>query len=296
MTKTQQDQAAGLRSLTDPGDKMDSQIRVIAVTSGKGGVGKTSVVANMAISMARLGKKVLVMDADMSLHNLDIMLGISPQYNISHVFSGEKRLEEILVEGPAGIKILPASEGAQELSLLNDIQKLTLLDQMDSLEDQVDVFLIDTAAGIGNTVLYFNQAAQDRVVVVTPELTSITDAYTLIKVLAIDRHEKYFRLLINEVQNEKEAMAVYKKLVDVADEFLSDVSLDYLGFVPHDRAILKAVRLQRAVVEAFPESAASKNFVKLSRRLLDDPGKGSLEGNMRFFFKRFLTMPVVGLG
>jgi len=287
MTKIQPDQAAGLRAMTDPGDP--NQVRVIAVTSGKGGVGKTNVVTNLAIALGRMGKRVMVMDADLSLANIDILLGLSPEYHLGHVFNGERKLDEVLVEGPAGVKILPASSGWEELSAIDEIQKLTLLDQMDILEDEVDFLFIDTAAGIGNNVLYFNQAAQERVVVVTPEPTALTDAYALIKVLS-QHQERYFRLLINQVRSEREAKDVFRKLVKVADRFLSNVSLDYLGYIPDDQAVQNSVRLQRSTVEAFPESAAAKSFVRLAKEILDRPVRGGLEGNIRFFFKRLFSV------
>ena len=264
-------------------------VRVIAVTSGKGGVGKTNVVTNMAIALARLGKKVLVMDADLSLANIDILLGLTPDYHIGHVLNGQRLVNEILVTGPAGITILPASSGWEDLTALDDMQKLNLLEQMDALDQDFEIVLVDTAAGIGNNVLYFNQAAQERIVVATPEPTSLTDAYALIKVLSQHR-EKYFRLLVNMVEDEKEAKDVYRKLVAVTDRFLNDVSLDYLGFVPTDRKIRDSVRLQKAVVEAFPQSAASKQIVKLAQRLSETPPRGGLDGNIRFFFKRLFQV------
>lgn len=287
MSKSQPDQAAGLRSMTETGGP--NQVRVISVTSGKGGVGKTNVVTNLAIALGRMGKRVMVMDADLSLANIDILLGLAPEYHLGHVFNGERKLEEVLVEGPAGIRILPASSGWEGLSAIDEIQKLTLLDQMDTLEDEVDILLIDTAAGIGNNVLYFNQAAQERVVVVTPEPTALTDAYALIKVLS-QHQERYFRLLINQVKGEAEAKEVFRKLVKVADRFLSEVSLDYLGFIPTDQAVQNSVRRQRSTVEAFPDSAAAKSFVQLARLVLESPVRGGLEGNIRFFFKRLFSV------
>ncbi len=296
MTKMRADQAAGLRNMAGSGDGTKAMLQTIAVTSGKGGVGKTNVVANLAIAMARLGKRVLVMDADLSLANLDILLGLAPEHHIGHVLSGERRVSEVLIDGPAGIKILPAASGWQELSLLTDPQKLILLDQMDSLDEEFDVFLIDTSAGIGNNVLYFNLAAQERVVIVTPEPTSLTDAYALIKVLFIQHQEKYYRILINDARSEKEAKAVFGQLSAAADRFLSSVSLDYLGMIPHDSSIPKAVRQQQAVVVAFPDSVSSKSFFKLAKQLIEDQTKSGLEGNIRFFWKRLFAIQGQNVG
>lgn len=294
MTRYQPDQAAGLKSLTEDG--ASSEVRVITVTSGKGGVGKTNTVANLALSLGKLGKKVLIMDADLSLANIDILLGIAPDYHIGHVLSGERSLPEVLVDCGPNVKILPASSGIQELSALSDWQKLTLLEQMDTLDDQIDILLIDTAAGIGGNVVYFNLAAQDRIVLVTPEPTSLTDAYALIKVLATHNQEKYFKLLVNQVRDEREAKEVYRKLVTVADRFLNDVSLDYLGSVPADESIRKAVRIQQAVVDAFPDSPAAQSFRNLARFLVDAPVRSGLEGNIRFFFKRLFSAGERGWG
>jgi len=286
MTRPRADQAAGLRSMKTGAGASRGQIKVISVTSGKGGVGKTNIVANLAISMSRLGRRVLVMDADLSLANLDILLGLNPKYHLGHVFHGERHLDEIIIEGPAGIKILPASSGFQDLTILDSEQKLALLEEVDSLEDQLDVLLIDTSAGIGDNVLYFNLAAQERIVIVTPEPTSITDAYALIKVLFTQHQEKNFRVLINEARSDKEAREVFRKLVTVADRFLGGVSLDYLGLIPYDTSVPSAVRRQEAVVEAYPNSPASRNFVRLAKALLEDESRGGLEGNIRFFWKR----------
>ena len=236
-----------------------------------------------------MGKKVLVMDADLSLANIDILLGLTPDYHIGHVLNGERRIDEILIKGPAGITILPASSGWEDLTALDDMQKLNLLEQMDVLDNDFEIVLVDTAAGIGNNVLYFNQAAQERVVVATPEPTSLTDAYALIKVLSLHK-EKYFRLLVNQVADEKEAKDVYSKLAAVADRFLKDVSLDYLGYLPTDKRVRESVRLQKAVVEAFPQAAASKQIVRLAKHLLESPQRGGLDGSIRFFFKRLFQV------
>ena len=158
-------------------------MQVIAVASGKGGVGKTNVVANLAIALQRRGKRVVVIDADLGLANLDTLLGLNPHATLRHVLRGECSIKEVLVEGPAGIRIVPAASGYEDLTQLSDGQRLTLLDQVDSLDGDFDVLLIDTGAGISANVLFFATAAQETLVVVTPEPTSLTDAYALIKVL-----------------------------------------------------------------------------------------------------------------
>jgi flagellar biosynthesis protein FlhG len=163
-----------------------SNTRIIAITSGKGGVGKTSIVANLGYAFGQLGKKVLILDADLGLGNLDILLGLAPKYNLSHVITGEKNITEITLEGPGNIKILPASSGIQELTLLTTKQRDHILAELDLLIEPVDILLIDTAAGISSNVMHFNAAAQEIIVVVAPEPTSITDAYALMKVLSLN--------------------------------------------------------------------------------------------------------------
>lgn len=263
--------------------------RVIAVTSGKGGVGKTSVVANLALALAGLGQRVLILDADLGLANVDIMLGLSPRYNIRHVLSGEKRLEEIIVDGPGGVRVLPASSGVQELTQLGEEQKLLLMGELDALEPACDTMLIDTGAGISPNVTYFNLAAQERIVVVTPEPTSITDAYALIKVMATRHATRSFKLLVNQARDEREAQQVVGKLVRVVDRFIGEVSLECLGWVPADANVPRAVKRQRAVVEAYPNSPASQGFAKVAENLLASSA-GPADGNIKFFWRRLFGL------
>lgn len=267
-------------------------IRVISVTSGKGGVGKTNVVANLAVALAQEGRRVLVWDADLGLANLDVLLGLKPEFNIHHLLQGEKTLNEILIEGPAGIMVMPASSGVQELSNLGEGQKTLLLSELDAFERKFDFLLIDTGAGISSNVMYFNLAAQERIVVVSPEPTSITDAYALIKVMASKYNEKKFKVLPNMVSGVREAKAVYSLLAAVADKHLATlaISMDYLGFIPRDEMLVKAVKQQKAVLEAFPGSGASKGFRDLAKMILCAPPDTSLDGNIKFFWRRLLKV------
>ena len=186
--------------------------RIIAVSSGKGGVGKTNFVANLALFYASINKKVLVMDADVGLSNIDVMLGITPKFNLRHVLSGQKRLKDIVVSGPLGINIIPAGSGVRELTKLTDEQRLQLVTELEDFDIDFDVFLIDTGAGISDNVLFFFSAAQEVVVIATPEPTSIADAYALIKVLKNDFRTRHFRLIVNTARTEKEAFDTYSKL------------------------------------------------------------------------------------
>ena len=262
-------------------------IRVLSVTSGKGGVGKSNVVSNLAIALAMQGKKVLIIDADLGLGNLDVLLGLSPVYNLNHVLNGEKGLIDILIEGPAGIKIIPAGSGIQELTSLGQHEKLKLLDELDMLEEQFDFMIVDTEAGISENVTYFTVAAQEIIVVVTPEPTSITDVYALIKLLATRYSEHHFKVLVNMAKDSEDALEVFRKLANVAGRFL-DISLDYLGCVVKDEKVIEAVKRQRAVSDLFPDSEAAGCFTTLAKRVIENTRQTRIKGNIQFFFRRVL--------
>lgn len=243
------------------------QARVIAITSGKGGVGKTNIVANLGYALCKAGKRVLIFDADLGLGNLDVLLGLAPRYNLSHVIEGEKKLSEIIVRGPGNLKILPASSGIQEMTKLTFSQKLEIFNELSVLLSDYDIVLIDTAAGISSNVLYFNASANEIMVVVTPEPTSITDAYALMKILSVKYQEKHFRLLVNLAKSEKEADEVSRQLCLVADRFL-DVSIEYFGNVLADDNVKLGVRRQKVVSEMAPMTQASRNFAELAHKLV----------------------------
>ncbi len=246
------------------------QARVIAITSGKGGVGKTNIVANMGYALCKAGKRVLIFDADLGLGNLDVLLGLTPQYNLSHVIDGQKKLSDIVVKGPGRLRILPASSGIQQLTKLTHTQKMTIYSELNLLLSDYDIVLIDTAAGISSNVLYFNASANEIMVVVTPEPTSITDAYALMKILSVKYQEKHFRLLVNLAKDEKEADEISRQLCLVANRFL-DVSIDYFGNVLADENVKFGVRKQKVVSEMAPMCQASRNFHQLARKLIQLP-------------------------
>jgi flagellar biosynthesis protein FlhG len=241
---------------------------VITVTSGKGGVGKTNFTANLGWLLRQIRRRVMILDADLGLANIDIVLGLNPVFNISHVLSGEKTMSEVLVKGPAGLRVLPACSGVQAMTDLGEAQKIRLLEQTEALAEEFDFLLLDTAAGIADNVIYFNLAAQTMIVLVTPEPTSLTDAYALIKVLSRDYHQHSFKIVANDVANEAEGLEVFEKLARVTDRFLN-VSLDLLGAVPHDESVREAVRQQRPFCEIFPEEPASRGLRKITRRIAE---------------------------
>jgi flagellar biosynthesis protein FlhG len=300
MGKVNMDQAVGLRqkgngrihpsdTRTQPSFPGRQPFRVMAITSGKGGVGKSNVTINLAVAFDLLGQRVLIMDADLGLANIDVLLGLTPRYNISHVLEGKKRLEDVIISGPGNIRIMPASSGIHELTHLTDEQKLNFLNMFDGLETELDILLIDTSAGISDMVLYFNLAAQERIVVVTPEPTSLTDAYALIKVLYTRHGERNFRILANSVKDEKEGKALFAKISRVADHFLDGISLDYLGSIPFDPAVRKAVMQQRALMEIFPEAMASRAFTLLAKNI-QKTSPSLNHGTIQFFWKRLLNL------
>jgi len=263
------------------GPKQDS-IRVLAITSGKGGVGKTYISANLAYNLAKLGQRTLVFDADMGLANIDIILGLAPEYNLHHVLQGQKTLQEILVHGPADISIMPGSSGIQELADLTRGQKLTLLDELGGLGERFDFMIIDTAAGITGNVMYFNMAAKEIIVVVSPEPTSLTDAYALIKLLYQKHAEKRIMLLVNMVRNFQEAREVYMKVSRATEHFL-DLTIEYLGHIVDDETVAEAVKQQKAHAELYPRARASQCIQNIARKLCREPSGRYNIGSMKFF-------------
>ncbi len=285
------DQAAELRFSKDPippVPEVGHQVRVVSITSGKGGVGKTNIVVNLAYALSQRGKRVMILDADVGLANVDILLGLTPKYTIQHLLSGEKQFSDVIVRGPGGILVLPASSGVQELAELTREQRLQLLTAFETMDEELDVLIIDTGAGISSNVMYFNMAAHEIIVVVSPEPTSITDAYALMKVMSLRYAERHFSLLVNGVKGKEDADDVYKKLSMVADRFL-DISIAYLGYIPHDNHVKKAVRRQRIVMECFPDAPFSKAFQEVTDTFLKTKVHlNSNHGNVKFFWRQLL--------
>lgn len=270
-------------------------VRVITVTSGKGGVGKTNVSANLAIALANQGKKVLIMDADLGLGNIDVLLGLHPKDTLQSVIQGEKTLDEVMVEGPNGIKVIPASSGIKNMAELSASQHAGIIQAFSEIRQDIDVLIIDTAAGIADSVVSFSCAAQEVLVVVCDEPASITDAYALIKLL----HKEYglfrFRILANMVKNVQAGREVYDKLVKVTDRFL-DVALEFTGAVPYDETVLKAIRKQRAVVEAYPRSQAATAYKRIAEKTIHWPIPKTANGHLEFFVERLIQGNTLNAG
>jgi len=258
------------------------KISVISITSGKGGVGKTNIAANLAYLLAKMRKRTLILDADCGLANIDLILGLTPKYNLSHVLKGEKTLKEAIINGPGGIKILPSSSGIQEMSSLTAAQKLFLQDELNVLPSRPDFMLIDTGAGINENVMYFNMVAGETIVVVTPEPTSLTDAYALIKVLYQRHAKKRFRLLVNMVKTEQEAKEVFLRMAQATNHFLN-LAIEHLGYVFHDENIAQAVKQQTLLAELYPTSISVNCLRKVAEKLCQPSAEQEDSGVVSFF-------------
>ena len=243
-----------------------SSLRVLAVSSGKGGVGKTNIVANLAYAFSKHNKKVLVVDADLGLNNIDILLGLAPKFNIDHVLSGEKNIADIIIEGPASMQLLPAGDGLQELTQLDGEKKVMLMEELDRVSNGYDFLIFDTGAGISTNVTYFCSAAHEILLVATTEPTSLTDVYALIKILHTKHAQNNFRMIINSVSSEREAQLIFKNLMAVTDRFLPNVSVEYLGYIMSDLNVPKAVRQQKAFMELYPNSKSSQCVNQLAQK------------------------------
>ncbi|HEY4369356.1 MAG TPA: MinD/ParA family protein [Steroidobacteraceae bacterium] len=265
-------------------------VQVIAVTGGKGGVGKTSVAVNLATALGSTGRRVMLLDGDLGLANVDVFLGMSPRHTMAHVLSGERSLEEIIVESPHGIQVVPGASGIADLANLSAAAHLNLVQAFSTLSTRVDVMIVDTAAGISHSVVQFTQASQHVLLVVCDEPASLTDAYALIKVLSRSHGVTRFGVLANMVRNPGEGEILFQKLLRVAAKFL-DVTLDYVGEIPEDPYLRRAIREQRPVITAFPSSPATRAFKKLALKADKWPVPDGPRGNLEFFVERLVRRP-----
>ena len=276
------DQAEGLRRM------QRRPVKVITVASGKGGVGKTNVVGNLAVTLAKAGRQVLIFDADLGLGNIDILFGLTPKHNIAHVLQGEKSMDEILVQGPHGIWILPAASGVAGLAQLDASAQARLIEAVSALDMPLDYLLVDCAAGISGDVLTFSRAAQELIVVLANEPASVADAYALIKVLSRNYGQRRFHLLPNMVRDARDGQVLFAKISEVADRYL-DVALDWVGSIPLDPAVRAAVRIQRPVGDAYPNSPAALAFDALAARVQSWPLPKGPGGQIEFFMSQVLN-------
>lgn len=259
----------------------------ITVTSGKGGVGKTSLVANMAICLAQAGQRVIILDADLGLANIDVVFGIRPKYNLMDVINGDMNIDEIMVTGPYGIQIIAGGSGVMELADLESEKAERLFNQLAFLEDKTDFLLIDTGAGINKSVMSFCQAADQVVVITTTEPTSLVDAFGIIKVLSSKRPDARVSTLVNKVDDETEGQQIYQRLSKVARDYLNDFEVHYLGCLKQDRNMHIAVRQQTPLMMFSPMSPASVELRKIvSDSFYELPEQANAEKEEVSFFKR----------
>jgi flagellar biosynthesis protein FlhG len=269
-------------------DGSRNPVRVIAVTSGKGGVGKTNVTVNLAAAFAQAGRKPMILDADLGLANVDVVLGIAPQFNLSDVISGRRTLDEIVVKGPGGIAVIPAASGVQSMAELGPAEHAGLIRAFSDLATETDLLLVDSAAGISDAVISFCRAAQEVLIVVCDEPASMTDAYALIKLLNREHGMRCFRIVANMVAGPGEGRKLFEKMINVADRFLDEVILDYVGSIPHDEYLRKAVKKQRTVVDSYPRSPSATAFRQLARQIETWPAPGAGKGELTFFIERLV--------
>ena len=267
---------------------VQSYPKVIAVTSGKGGVGKTNVVGNLAVALSRQGLRVVIIDADVGLANVDILFDLRPEYNIRHVISTEKTLKDVMIETEHGVKIIPGGSGFADLTQLTEGEKLTLLGEFETLAEEADIILVDTGAGISSNVLYFNSACDECLVIATTEPTSITDAYALMKVMSQKYGTRRFRLVVNMVDTEADAKRVYSSLSNALTKFLKNVVLEYAGCIPFDRKLQRAVQKRSLLLDKERDSQAGNALEKLAQDLIKNKDRKDSTGNLTFFMNRVL--------
>lgn len=241
--------------------------RVIAVTSGKGGVGKTNTSVNLAIALAQKGNRVIVLDADLGLANVEVLVGLNSIYNLQHVLTGERTMAEILVKGPAGIEVVPGTSGLSKLADLRESSRDRIMTGLRELQERADFVVIDTMAGIGRSAIAFVLAADEVLLVSTPEPSSIVDAYGMLKTVYQKRDQAIVRLIANMVMNKKQASLVYSKLANAAQQYLGR-KLSYLGMIPRDPHVSQAVMQSHPYMLRYPNSAASKSVEDIADRLI----------------------------
>ena len=267
----------------------EHKVRCIAITGGKGGVGKTNISINLATSFSRLNKRVMLLDADFGLANVDVVLGLTSENNLLHVIENKCSLQDILLDGPENIKIVPASSGVKRMANLNSLEQSGLISAFSEMGDQVDVMIVDTAAGISDSVVHFARAAGEVVVVVCDEPASIADAYALIKVLSRDYAVNKVSVISNQVESKAHGEMLFNQILKVINKYL-DVSVSYLGAVPEDAYLKKAVKRQLAVTSAYPRSRASEAFKEIAKKMNSRKIEEYSSGNLEFFAEQLVNI------
>lgn len=262
-------------------------VQVVAVSGGKGGIGKTNVSVNLGVALARMGRRVTLLDADLGLANIDVLLGLKPAATLKDVIAGSATLADVIMTGPEGLKVVPAASGIQEMANLTPQQTSAIVSSFDALAQQMDVLLIDTAAGIATDVMQFLCAAQEIIVVTCDEPTAITDAYALIKVLSQNYGIRRVRLVANMVRGDAEGYRLFEKLESVCARFL-DASILYAGCIPFDDAVRRAVQKQQPVTVLYEASPSARAFHRLAETVDSWPIPVSASGHVQFFVDQLL--------
>ena len=285
MTRIIKDQAAGLRGLTalQSGDA----VRILTVAGGKTGVGKTSVTVNLAMTLARNGKQVLILDENPRHNNVNANLGLKARYDLLHVINRDKPIEQVMVQGPHDVSVLTAMRGIHSLAKLDPTDQEWLVKCFSELPKPIDVVLVDTAIGSTSHVLPLSLASQQVLILLSGSASSITDAYKLVKIMSKEYAKKHFLILVNKVESEQIAQEIYNNISQVARQYLS-VSLEFMGCVLFDEKLRRSTQLCRPVVDAFPESLSSANFRRLAETLLHCSHVDDYSGGVENFMRRLI--------
>ena len=265
------DQAKSLRNLMNNFQNQNIKnrlnARVITISSGKGGVGKSSFSCNLAIYLASLKKRVVIIDADFGLANIEVLLGVRPKYNFYHILNKEKNISEIIVDTKYGVKLVSGGSGLKELSSISNSEIKYFIEQFNYLDEIADIIIIDTAAGISSSVTNFLMASDENIIVTTPEPTSFTDAYTLIKVIKDQNKDvEKLNIVINKADDRYEAERIFGKISHVCNKFLG-VDVENLGYIPSDLALIKAIKQQKPALLLFPDSEFSKSIKSIGNNI-----------------------------
>ncbi|ADL51477.1 MinD/ParA family protein [Clostridium cellulovorans] len=283
------DQAQRLRELANQGRKKEStkenKPKIITVTSGKGGVGKSNFVVNLGIELQKQGKRVLIFDADIGMANDDLLMGYSPKYNIYDIILLDKEIEEVIIEGPYGVKLLSGGTGINKIKELTSIQRNRFLEKLGNLEN-LDFILMDTGAGVNRTVLGFIACCDELVVIMTPEPTSLMDAYSLVKAVNHFKIKDSLNIIVNRILDDKEGEMTYNKFKQAVEKFLQ-MKVKLLGYVSEDKRLVEAVRNQKPFVLGSPNCSAAKDIAKISRKLMNSDLKNNDLGTKNLFKKIF---------
>lgn len=266
-------------------------VQVIAITSGKGGVGKSNIAVNLSLALIEQEQNVLLFDADLSLANVDVLLGVTVTKTVADVLSGRCSVDDIIVTGPNGLSVVPASCGLHKMASMGAREYIGVISAFSQLQKSLDVMVIDTAPGLSQQVVHFLKASQEIVVVICDEPSSISDAYALIKMMNVEYDVVRFRVVVNMAKSESEGEVIFNKLLRVTDRFL-DVSLQYTGCIPYDETIKKSVMRQKPVFEAYPKSKAAIAFRNIAAIVKDWPLPQTPKGHIEFFVESLVENSV----